>query len=661
MKGAAVDCSCELGSTVTSTGGGGGTVTAVTATGPLSSSGGTTPDISLTGVVPVANGGTGASAFTAGSVIFSNGTTFTQDNTNFFWNDSTNLLTTANLFSPSFVGDLNPDGVTTLRQVGNLFVWGTIRGTRISPSNNVVITGDISSGTNTITNVSAADIAKLGQAAAAFEVSNANFPVGTTTTSAVGTTVTVGQLATGSAIGASITFVGGAWAVRTENQTGAINSGSVSFRSGGTVTGNSGAVAFQSGAVTGAGTSGSVTSSSGTATTVASGAYSARSGNVSGAGGISGIADFSSGSTTTGASGVVLLRSGNTSAGGTSGAVSIGSGTSSGITGITTIATGASSGGGTTGSIELFTGTTAGTRGVVRSTASAFHLTAVPTTGVQPLHFFDTDNTNFVAFKAAGTVPVNVTWELPSADGTSGQALSTNGAGILSWASFANAALSNLAATAVNVSIIPALDATIDLGSGALRWATIFTQTLSTNTIETPAGIDLDIYPDTEIASIHGNGTGAIIRLTDGADSNFVAFKAPTTVPSPVTWTLPDADGTVGQVLRTDGAALLSWVDNTGLPEVNVTKVANYTILSGDSIIFADTTGGAFTLTLPTPTALAGKIYRIYDSGGTLSTNNLSLAPSGAEKISGLAATKVFSTDWGGWEVTTNGTDWFVK
>jgi hypothetical protein len=38
---------------------GGGSVTGVTATAPLASSGGTTPDISLTGTIPIANGGTG--------------------------------------------------------------------------------------------------------------------------------------------------------------------------------------------------------------------------------------------------------------------------------------------------------------------------------------------------------------------------------------------------------------------------------------------------------------------------------------------------------------------------------------------------------------------------------------------------------------------------
>lgn len=41
------------------TGGGGGSVTNVTASGPLSSSGGTTPNISFTGILSVANGGTG--------------------------------------------------------------------------------------------------------------------------------------------------------------------------------------------------------------------------------------------------------------------------------------------------------------------------------------------------------------------------------------------------------------------------------------------------------------------------------------------------------------------------------------------------------------------------------------------------------------------------
>jgi hypothetical protein len=46
----------------------------------------------------------------------------------------------------------------------------------------------------------------------------------------------------------------------------------------------------------------------------------------------------------------------------------------------------------------------------------------------------DTDNgTNYVSFKAPDTIASNVTWTLPSADGTSNQVLSTNGSGTLSW------------------------------------------------------------------------------------------------------------------------------------------------------------------------------------------------------------------------------------
>lgn len=50
-------------------GGGGGGVSSVTASSPLASSGGATPDISLTSTVPVANGGTGVTTASAASVF----------------------------------------------------------------------------------------------------------------------------------------------------------------------------------------------------------------------------------------------------------------------------------------------------------------------------------------------------------------------------------------------------------------------------------------------------------------------------------------------------------------------------------------------------------------------------------------------------------------
>jgi hypothetical protein len=59
--------------------------------------------------------------------------------------------------------------------------------------------------------------------------------------------------------------------------------------------------------------------------------------------------------------------------------------------------------------------------------------------GQADLRFADSDSSNYVAFQAPATVATNVTWTLPSADGTSGQALVTDGSGTLS---FANAGIS---------------------------------------------------------------------------------------------------------------------------------------------------------------------------------------------------------------------------
>ncbi len=72
----------------------GGTVTNVTASSPLSSTGGVTPAISLSGTVPVTNGGSGtATSFTSGSIIFA-GTSgiYNQNNANFFWDNINSRL-----------------------------------------------------------------------------------------------------------------------------------------------------------------------------------------------------------------------------------------------------------------------------------------------------------------------------------------------------------------------------------------------------------------------------------------------------------------------------------------------------------------------------------------------------------------------------------------
>lgn len=54
------------------------------------------------------------------------------------------------------------------------------------------------------------------------------------------------------------------------------------------------------------------------------------------------------------------------------------------------------------------------------------------------------------------------------------------------------------------------------------------------------------------------------LRLYDTDSSNYVALKSGGTVASNVTWTLPTADGSTDQVLKTDGSANLGWTTING-------------------------------------------------------------------------------------------------
>jgi len=61
-------------------------------------------------------------------------------------------------------------------------------------------------------------------------------------------------------------------------------------------------------------------------------------------------------------------------------------------------------------------------------------------------------------------------------------------------------------------------------------------------------------------------GAAGALRFADSDSSNYVAFKAPTIIGSNVNWTLPNTDGTAGQVLITNGSGVLSWATPTLTP-----------------------------------------------------------------------------------------------
>lgn len=113
----------------------------------------------------------------------------------------------------------------------------------------------------------------------------------------------------------------------------------------------------------------------------------------------------------------------------------------------------------------------------------------------------DTDNgTNYVELQAPASVASNITFTLPSADGTNGQAVVTNGSGALSFSSFAATGSSNTftaaqtfrAASAIRSEAASTQDAIVIAGraGGTSSYATTLTPaTLSASrTVTLPDG-----------------------------------------------------------------------------------------------------------------------------------------------------------------------------
>ncbi len=75
------------------------------------------------------------------------------------------------------------------------------------------------------------------------------------------------------------------------------------------------------------------------------------------------------------------------------------------------------------------------------------------------------------------------------------------------------------------------------------------------------------------------------LRLADSDSSNYVGFKAPATVSANKVWTLPSADGTANQVLKTDGAGALGWATvSGGFPMIAIRHGNTYTTtISGNT------------------------------------------------------------------------------
>jgi hypothetical protein len=205
----------------------------------------------------------------------------------------------------------------------------------------------------------------------------------------------------------------------------------------------------------------------------------------------------------------------------------------------------------------------------------------------------------------------STTYTLPSADGSNGQILSTNGSGTLSWAtasgtgdvvgpaSSTDEALARFDSTTGK--LLQNSNATLT-DAGAL--------TLTNGAVINEAGADSDtrIEGDTDANLVFvdastdrvGMGTSSpgskldvkgTLRLS-GSSSGYVGI-APAAAAGSTTYTLPSADGSSGQVLSTNGSGTLSWA-SAGAG--TVTSVGGTGTVNGITLTGTVTSSGNLTL-----------------------------------------------------------------
>jgi hypothetical protein len=254
----------------------------------------------------------------------------------------------------------------------------------------------------------------------------------------------------------------------------------------------------------------------------------------------------------------------------------------------------------------------------------------------------------YVGIKAPSTVSASYAVTMPPAVGSNGQFLTTDASGILSWSSSATGLLTDGGDTTGSAVVVGTNDSnSLILESGG------------TSVVEVDTGGNFNLL------------TQSPLRLQDTTGGQYVGIRAPGTVTTSYTVTMPPAVGTNGQFLTTDISGNLSWAstatglisdggNSTGSAVVIGTNDSNSLFLeagstsaveldtSGDlnlltenAIKFQDTTGGqyvgmkapatvsaSYTLTMPSAAGTNGQFLT------TDASSNLSWSSSASGLVS---------------------------
>jgi hypothetical protein len=207
--------------------------------------------------------------------------------------------------------------------------------------------------------------------------------------------------------------------------------------------------------------------------------------------------------------------------------------------------------------------------------------------------------------------------------------------------------------------------ATVTWATGDKGWKLVYFDGVSTNTGVYDVGFGAATSPGGSSTQVQFNdsgsfggdadliwtaGTGLIInsqkelRLADSDDSAYIGMKSAATVSGSYTITWPAAvAGGNGYLLKSTTGGVLSWEEaDAGGTSWQAVKTGNYTASAGEGV-FCNTTGGSFTLTLPSSPTLGDEVSFV-DYAGTFDTYALTIGRN-SEKINGATADLTVSVE----------------
>lgn len=275
---------------------------------------------------------------------------------------------------------------------------------------------------------------------------------------------------------------------------------------------------------------------------------------------------------------------------------------------------------------------------------------------------------NNLVFSTTGTDAV-----LTSPNGNLALAAGANNI-VTTCATFAGTYSAGMAVTATGGNII--LQA-VGGGVGQLTGASTLLRGLTTTaTVQAQTNLILTASTGTALLqSISSTTTvSAATGLTLSTGAGTLAISGPTTtITAPtslvfdagdaMTW--PAADGSSGHVLTTNGSGVLSFQPVAAgaaaylVSAITADPTPTGAALQANQITYAcDTSGGAFSITLPATIPVSGTRLVVKDAVGNAATNDITISGNG-NNIDG-AASQIISTNYGSATLQSNGTTWMI-